>query len=393
MKRKTALVIVWASLFSLNFSSVNVAEASEMAAGGEASDTDVRIESSDPAKTAKKFLFLPVPIAFYMPETRWALGAAVLFSYDPRGHSSITRPSTLSLSGYTTQNRQYSIELQPEIYLKNETYYIKGSLRISRYPDKFFGIGDGTTSEMEESYTPEFLKLELSFQKKILSGSGIYAGLGYKFERHRMIEVMPEGALSATGGPERLEIHGREGGTLSALGLILNWDTRDNIYFPRNGRLFQLTADVYAAALGSDFDFTSLKLDLRTYLPLLTSHALAFQFLMETRLGEPPFYSLSHLGGDRILRGFYTGRFRDKTAAVLQGECRLQVLKKLGVVLFAGLGNVADRPGHLNLRTLKYTLGIGVRFFLSPGETPCVRGDFGLGKKSSGLYVTVKDAF
>ncbi|MCJ7682297.1 MAG: BamA/TamA family outer membrane protein [Candidatus Aminicenantes bacterium] len=366
MKRDAALLIAWVSLFSLCFSSVNAAS---------------RIETSEPETIGKKFFFLPVPLVFYMPETRWAFGAATLFSYNPRGHSSKTRPSTLSLSGYTTQNRQYSIELQPEIYLENETYFIKGALRISRYPDRFFGIGDGTTADMEESYTSEFVKLDLSFQKKIHPGSGLYAGVGYKYEHHRMIEVMPGG------------IPGREGGTLSALGLILNWDTRDNIYFPRTGRLFQFTADVYAAVLGSEFDFTALKLDLRTYVPLAKSHSLAFQFLMDTRLGEPPFYSLSQLGGDRILRGYYTGRFRDKTAVILQGECRLQVLKKLGVVIFAGLGNVTDHPGNLNFRTLKYSLGIGLRFFLSPGETPCIRGDFGLGKKSSGLYFTVKDAF
>lgn len=328
-----------------------------------------------------------------MPETRWAIGAAVLFSYDPRGHSSKTRPSTLSLSAYTTQNRQYSIEIQPEIYLKNETYFIKSALRISRYPDRFFGIGDETTADMEESYTPEYVKLDLSFQKKIHPDSGLYAGVGYKYENHRMIDVMPGGLLSAANGAQNTGIPGREGGTLSAVGLILNWDTRDNIFFPRTGRLFQLTADVYASALGSDFDFTALKLDLRTYVPLAKSHSLAFQFLVDTRWGESPFFSLGRLGGDRILRGYYTGRYRDKTAAVLQGELRLQVLKKWGVVFFAGLGNVADRPWNLNLQTLKYSLGIGLRFYLSPGETPCVRGDFGVGKKSSGLYVTVKDSY
>ena len=340
----------------------------------------------DKTSYPKETHFMVLPVLFYMPETSLGFGAGALMTFN-LGDIHNTRPSSLFVTAYYTLNKQYAFEIQPELYLKEDSYFMKAFIGISRFPSKYFGIGNSTPDSMEEPYTPQNQRVDLTIQKKLISALNLYAGIQYKYEQFDLLETDPEGRLKDG------EIPGSLGGTLSGLGIILNRDSRDNIFFPRNGDYFQVSMDWYSSALGSDFQFTRLKLDLRKYFPLLSSHALAIQFLWESVSGTPPFHQYPLLGGEKIMRGYYTGRFRDNILAVLQAEYRFPLTKKLGGVVFAGLGQVADSLSSLTPGQLKYSVGIGLRYFLTPKETPCIRMDYGFGHKTSGFYFTFRDAF
>jgi hypothetical protein len=102
---------------------------------------------------------------------------------------------------------------------------------------------------------------------------------------------------------------------------------------------------------------------------------------------------LPRLGGDKILRGYYKGRYRDKILAVVQAEVRIPVWWRFGVTAFAGAGDVADRPGRLRLADFKFSWGWGIRFKISPREGTNLRMDVGYGKNGSGFYLTANEAF
>jgi hypothetical protein len=99
------------------------------------------------------------------------------------------------------------------------------------------------------------------------------------------------------------------------------------------------------------------------------------------------------IGGDTLMRGYYYGRYRDKNLAVLQAEYRMPVWKRLGLVGFAGVGDVAPAPGRFRLGSFKAAGGFGFRFLFDPKEKTSIRLDFGFGKDTSGMYITATEAF
>jgi outer membrane translocation and assembly module TamA len=93
------------------------------------------------------------------------------------------------------------------------------------------------------------------------------------------------------------------------------------------------------------------------------------------------------------MRGYYEGRFRDKSMITVQGEYRVPLWSRFSLATFAGAGQVAEGPDAFALRDFKYSFGGGVRFALSRQEGINVRCDVGLGEETSGVYLTIGEAF
>jgi outer membrane protein assembly factor BamA len=328
-----------------------------------------------------------VPVLFYMPETRIGAGCGGLITHRPKLSAENSRPSSLYFQAYYTQNKQYGIELKPELYLKNEAYFVKAYFKKSKFPSKFWGIGNQTPDQAEENYTPRMLNFDLSIQKRILPKERLYLGIQYKFENYNIIEFEPEGELA------KGVITGSEGGRLSSVGFILNWDKRDSIFFPHTGNYFQISMDFYSPTFGSDFQFTSLKFDLRKYFPFLKSHVIAVQVVLQSVSGSPSFRHMSEIGGERIMRGYYSGRYRDKSMVVIQTELRLKVWKRLGMVIFAGATDLGNQLTKLSPGNFKYSVGLGLRFTVVPKEGTNIRLDYGFGEGTSGFYIQADEAF
>ena len=109
--------------------------------------------------------------------------------------------------------------------------------------------------------------------------------------------------------------------------------------------------------------------------------------------GIRPFDLLPQLGGEYLVRGYYGGRFRDRSLVALQVEYRAHIWRRLGAIGFLSAGRVASTLSDLNLSGLKPAAGFGLRFLLAPDEGLNLRADFGLGKGSSGFYLGMGEVF
>jgi outer membrane protein assembly factor BamA len=339
-------------------------------------------EKDKESKSSQDSSFFALPVIFYTPETKLALGAGGGYYF--RTHVS-SKPSRLDGFLMYTLRKQFRITLAPDVYFKNNVYRLQSSLGFSYFPDKFFGIGPDTTKDMEEDYVSRLYLFQLTFQRKL--PLHLNAGLKFELGRSSLVEMEDNGLLSSG------EIPGSKGGIVSGLGLYLNWDTRDNIYFPSSGSYHQSYVLFFRRAFGSDYHFTTYVLDLRKYFTFLASHVLAIQGYFSFISGDPPFQMMSLMGGQNNMRGYWTGRFRDKNLITVQAEYRIPLVKRIGVVGFAGLGNVAERLSHFGQSDLKYSLGFGLRYAFNPKEKLNIRLDFGFTKEGSGFYVTATEAF
>jgi outer membrane protein assembly factor BamA len=357
---------------------------------GDGKKTETRENREDKTKTEKKCKkrIIAAPIVYYTPETKLAFGGAGSYIFRMGGckdDTADTRPSSISPVTIYTANKQFSVQLKADLYFKNNDYRMETEIKLQKYPDKFYGVGNDTIKEAEENFTSKSTNFYVSFFKKI--AKGLYVGLKYHFTDWRITEIEADGQL--VGG----EIAGSVDGTISGLSLLVNRDSRDNIFFPMKGEFFQLNAGMYKEFLGSDFNFSEFKLDLRKYITLFSSHVFAVQFLAHAQTGEVPFMNLAKMGGEYNMRGYFAGRFRDKNLLVFQAEYRLPLVWRLGLVGFAGFGNVAEKFSQLNLGALKPSYGVGLRFLFDKKEKIQVRMDIGFGKGTSGFYFSIFEAF
>ena len=94
------------------------------------------------------------------------------------------------------------------------------------------------------------------------------------------------------------------------------------------------------------------------------------------------------------MRGYYSGRFRDRQRYVLQGEYRLGFWKRLGLNAFADLGDVAHDVSDFHADQMRFAGGFGLRFLLSKSEGATLRADFGTGDDGSGgMYLSILEAY
>lgn len=342
-------------------------------------------ESREGRVEKKKNKFLVLPILYYTPETKIAGGVGGIFYWRTLEDRGKNRPSTFFTDLVYTQMKQIVFEISPNLYLKDGRFQLGGYMGFKKYVEKFYGIGSHTTDEMEEVYHYRSAKLMFSLRKKI--SPSFYMGVQYDFENYTITQVESGGILE--GG----EILGSEGGTVSGLGIVLVQDNRNNIFFPTKGSFLLVQASLFGQAFGSSYNFQKISIDFRQFVPLFSTHVLAFQQNINLTSGEVPFQWMSLLGGSSVMRGFILGRFRDKNSISLQMEYRLPLIWRLSAAGFIGFGNVADKWDRFRLSDFKVAGGLGIRYQLSRESKTNVRLDFGFAKGSFGVYATINEAF
>jgi len=331
----------------------------------------------------KRSGFTFFPIIFRSPDTKWAGGASANYYYHASGNKSTNRPSTISPTLIYTQRKQVISSLDADLYWKDDTYNPSGSIGYIKFPDTFYGTGNNTSEDMAEDYSQRTIFLGLGFRKKVRPS--LYLGIHYGLGHAKILEVEENGLLA------KGDILGSEGGAVSGAGISVNWDTRNNIFYPTSGGLYGLSVTLYSGTIGSDFDFTEYGLGLSKYIPLFSSHVLAFQGVVTIRTGDPPFQLLSQLG--EILRGYVASRYIDKNLLSMQMEYRMPVWWRFGLVGFVGFGDVADKITNFEPGSFKHSVGWGIRYLFARDEHINLRVDFGFGEGSSQFYINFFEAF
>jgi outer membrane protein assembly factor BamA len=330
------------------------------------------------------------PYLYYTPETELAFGVGGITTFYTSREDAILRPSKVALSGYYATTGQYKFSLNPQLYFGNNKTIISANLDYGHYVDKFWGIGPDTPDiEDAAAFESKGFGAEITVlvppPLKLFNRTS--SGVIFDLYNSDIVDKRDNPELASG------DVRGSEGGVSTGLGLSWNWDTRDKVFYPTHGGYHQVKGIYYGQWLGGSFDFNRYEVDLRQYQALSPTKILAFQVYAQTVGGTPPFYELPALGGQRIMRGYYQGRYRDESLLAGQVEYRTHVYKRLGAVGFAGVGDVGSRLRDVKVRDLKTSLGVGARFLFNKAENVNLRADVGFGRGTSGVYFGLEEAF
>ena len=331
---------------------------------------------------------LVLPAIFYAPETGIGGGAGALYlrSTDPTDPGQ--RLSTHAANAIVTAKGQYSVSLLNDIWTKGNGWRVGFDVTWARFPNRLYGIGTQRV-DTGETFTPTSFTVLWSAQR--MFRPGIYMGPRFTYDDTRITDIVVGGILS--GG-----VTGAGGWRLATLSWLTSWDRRDQVYWPTRGFLLSTSVGRALGRLGSTHTFNRLTFDARRFMRIQGDHLLAAQLSTDFTEGSVPFDRLPQLGGQQLLRGYYAGQFRDRHTAVATLEYRSPGLawsfeNRLAFVLFVATGGAARDPSAFAIEELHTAGGAGLRFALTPGDRLNFRVDYGVGRGSSALYITLGESF
>jgi outer membrane protein assembly factor BamA len=169
-------------------------------------------------------------------------------------------------------------------------------------------------------------------------------------------------------------------------------DVRDVPGNPRRGGRYAIAARRYAATPQQPYSFTQVDGEIEQHVSfwkrqrLITLRAFASTAL--TSEGQAvPFYLQPTLGGSRLMRGFVTDRFRDRSLLALQAEYGWDLSPFINAVLYYETGAVGATLRGITAKDFRRDYGIGFRF--GAVRTVAIRTDVAFGS-GEGVRVTMR---
>ncbi len=348
---------------------------------------------NDTVKRPKKYLLIPV--VFKSPETGWAVGlsGAYYFKTTPKNDST-TRSSIIQSIVMFTQRGQNIQAIDGTIYFPHEKNILYLQSSHSFFPDYFWGLGQNTKNDWRQHYAFEHVLFSPHIKHKVRKH--IFLGAIGEFQYvFNVIKLKDKNRTrDSIGIFDTTNFLGKQNYLVSGLGFSLGYDTRNSNNWPTKGIFVQTVCTGFNQLFLSTFNLAKVVIDARVFKKTFYNQVVAFQFYNYSIIGQVPLREFAGLGGANNLRGFYTGRYRANCFYSLIAEYRMPIYKRFACVLFGGMGDVYDKVSEINIQSIKYAYGGGLRIELLRNERLNLRLDYGYSdKKNKGFYFTVGECF
>ena len=348
---------------------------------------------SNKTDSSRRASFMPVPILRYSQEIGFEIGAGLLYSAYLDKKDLSNRSSNFSGLVSASTKGQYNISLKGDIWTKKNKHHYITELRFRKMPFDFFGVGNETLDADKDRLLQDNIKAVIEAEKQFWPE--MYTGFSIGFENYHFTDKETGGIFS-----HDEQILHKFGGSVVYAGLSQTYDTRNSNNYTTKGFMakisFQYAPDFWG---GENFTGSLIRTSIRNFWPLSPKFVLGLNGIFNTVQGKnTPFYLLPQMGNDEMMRGYYTGRYRDRNLLAGQAELRYRYNNRFGLAVFGGGGQVFDN-GDLSLKSFKPSYGAGGRYFFDPEKGLSVRLDYGIGekraneKRQTGFYISLAEAF
>ena len=336
---------------------------------------------SQDSTITRKVGILPVPAFGYSPETKTYVGAVALFTIDL--YSDRTRSSNAKVEFNYTWNKQSILETEWNYFFKEEKWFTNGLIHLSKYPDRYYGIGTETHEIDVQQFETNRVKTEISLLRKMKRS--YMAGGELRFIDYSNTRLI--GDTSPIFYPELTD---RKVFGVSFITLI---DRRNNLLTPTSGVYLKFEAEQnFGKSSNTRFSF-----DYRKYFKPFKKlqHTLSIRWLNIVSAGKPAYFDYTLFGGDKVARGYFYGRFRDQNLTTLQAEYRLKMFWRIGFAAFGGASLLFPTiPENWQMSYFKPNAGLGLRFLVDKKENTSLRFDYAIGQNGqNGFYISFGESF
>lgn len=288
----------------------------------------------------------PVPFQNPVLGTGLGVGAGYLFKDDANSNTSF-----VGLGGFKSDNGSLGYGLMASVALNENTWLFKSFLgKADLYYDLYGPSGNAIPIRQEG----ELVKASLSF------GLTKDFSLGGEFRYISSHLSLGGGNPSLLGG-----IQNDNDTDIYSLGVLADWDTRDNTLYPTTGQHIAVSATGSAVSNQGDRTYGKAVVKFDNYFPTGEKSLVAARVAICGASSDTPFFDLCSLGGSDGFRGYPSTQLLGKQLASVQVAYRHRLTSRFGVVAFVGAGAVSDTHTGANDGDVKLAAGLGGRVRLS----------------------------
>lgn len=328
----------------------------------------------------------PIDISFaayptYTTESSLGIGAMVSGLYRTNKVDSTLLPSDVKLQASISLTGQYSVSIEGHNFF-DRRQRLSYALKFENKPLDFWGISyDACAVNPVSNYTRQELSLEVDYKYMVFPN--FYVGGILDVNYNNITKIADVAYLQ---GQNKWYY-------LTGVGVSLTYDTRNSITNPTGGVHVTLQELIYPRPLGtagkSIFSTTFIG---NYYQRLWKGSVLAFDLYGEYNGTDVPWPLRPEIGeGSSRMRGFYRGCYIDNNMLSAQMELRQHIYSRFGAVVWVGCGTVFPSFKELRGSDLLFNYGLGIRFEFKHNVN--LRVDYGFGRETGGLVVTLSEAF
>lgn len=330
----------------------------------------------------KRFDFSILAGPHYSSEVKFGLGLVAAGIYRAVPGDTLTPVSNVSLYGDVATSGFAMVGIRGNHIFRHDKRRIDYDVYFSSFPTKFWGVGylNGINNSNETNYRELTVEFSANFTWQVVPHLFVGPSAQVSYVNARKVSD----PLMWGDAPLRT--------TTVGVGGLLRYDTRDNLTAPTRGWLLQGEQRFCPRFLGNgEESFSFSRVTVSTYMPVWRDCTLAIMGRAVYNYGNVPWSMMSTFGGNSAMRGYYKGRYRDKTEADFTVEFRQHLWHRIGMVVWGGVGTVAASPGDMRLKHLLPNGGIGYRWEFK--RLTNIRIDYGIGRGCSSFIFSINEAF
>ena len=179
-----------------------------------------------------------------------------------------------------------------------------------------------------------------------------------------------------------IDLIGLNGHRSNAVGLAVNYDTRDNQNSPVSGTSFEFDNLAYRKSFGGDESFDAYTASYKTFLAHGNGHVAALR-AKGRWTDDAPTSGYSSIE----LRGYTRGEYLAPHMTLFEIDERIKIKDRWGVTLSAGVAWLyGGESGRTDDSNLYPSAGAGVTFTIKPKEKMVVRAEYAVGKSDNSAF-------
>ena len=180
-----------------------------------------------------------------------------------------------------------------------------------------------------------------------------------------------------------LGLIGLTGFDSNALGLVAEFDSRDNVRNATRGRHFITHNFAYRESLGGDESFDTLQAEFVQMIPFGEQHVLAVQ-ARGRWTHDAPLAGYSSL----TLRGYTRGNYLAEHYSHIDVDARFHLRGRWGLTAFAGIGCLYSKVSDCgNSEDLYASAGGGISYLLKPDAGIVLRAEYAVGEQDNSAFL------
>ncbi|NWK54556.1 BamA/TamA family outer membrane protein [Verrucomicrobiaceae bacterium N1E253] len=243
----------------------------------------------------------------------------------------------------------------------------------------FYGIGSNSRfGPFQYNIESQFIKTEARYRlgntRSMLGIAYTYGDMSTRFKASNLPPGFPEKQFDSE---------------LGGIGLLYNFDSRDNIFTPNHGLMAEASITFHDPAFGASATYQRANLTSLYFKPLNENLVLGLKSVVDMSFGDVPFYQRPFIQ----LRGVPAMRYQGEHVAFAEAELRWKIRNRLSLVGFAGAGVSISDFGPFDDTESIWSGGTGIRYEIARDQQLHMGLDIGFSEEDTAIYVVFGSAW